>query len=478
MSDELIVSGSGSTAVATDELFSSAQQLHRLAIEASELRADLAAIDGLVSSTWLTSAHGPASAARAESDLHQAVALMSEIETGARALEWALDTAADGYGYAERFIGSMGSQFAGALGGALGSLIPLAIGAAPTVGAIGLVGAAAAAHHRPAPISSHALRSTLTRPETVAAVRAGVMGADDALQAAAGVPRPLANALGDSGLGVVSTASVASLVMGAGGAVGVFREGPVYLTSAHSRDVASLPQSFAERVARIPDPAEEGGAQVVVEKYSQPGAPDRFEVYVGGTVTFDPVASAEPFDLTSNIANAAGKESGAYQSVVEAMRLAGVTETSPVQFTGYSQGGATAALLAASGDFATAGLATFGAPAGEIIVPESVPTVMVEHTDDLVPALGGAQKNSDAVIIQRDVFGGRELPDTELVPAHDLRYYAETARLMDSARSDQIVGAAQSLESFARGATTVTSTAFTFARGTAGDRGVTSATFP
>jgi hypothetical protein len=403
---------------------------------------------------------------------------MSEIETGARVLEWALDTAADGYGYAERFAGSMGSQFAGAAGGTFGSLIPLMIGAAPTMGAVAMAGAAAAARGGPAAGQSRLLESALTRPETVAAVRAGVMGADDAVLAAAGVPRPLANVLGDSGLGVVSTASVASLLMGAGGAAGLFREGPVHVTSSHSREVSSPPQSFADRVARIPDPSQEQGAQVVVEKYSEPGAPDRFEVYIGGTVTFDPVASAEPFDLTSNIANAAGKQSGSYESVVEAMRLAGVTDTSPVQFTGYSQGGATAALLAASGDYATAGLTTFGAPAGDIIVPESIPTVIVEHTDDLVPALGGTQKNLDAVIVQRDVFSGRELPENEVVPAHDLRYYAETARLMDSARSEQVIGAARSFETFAHGATTVTSTAFTFARGTAAESNGASSTFP
>jgi hypothetical protein len=214
----------------------------------------------------------------------------------------------------------------------------------------------------------------------------------------------------------------------------------------------------------VPDPAQEGGAQVVVEKYSQAGVPDRFEVYIGGTVTFDPVSSSEPFDLTSNLANAAGEHGGAYQSVVEAMRLAGVTDSSPVQFTGYSQGGATAAMLAASGDFTTVGLTTFGAPAGQIVVPESVSAVIVEHADDVVPALGGTQKNIDAVIVQRDVFGGHDIPESEAVPAHDRRYYAETARLMDGARSDQVASAATRLHSFTSGTTTVTSTAYTFAR--------------
>lgn len=468
MSDDLIISGSGSTAVATDELYSSAQQLHRLAIEASQLRAELSAIDAMISVEWLTAVHGPVSAAQAESDLHQAVALMSEIEMGARGLEWALDTAAQGYGYAEHFAGSIGAQFAGELGGLAWSLLPLALGAVPALGSAGAATAALLVLRGEAVTVPAIMTAALSRPSTVAAVRAGVMGTDDALMALSGVPRPVANILGDSGTGVMGTAAAASALMGAGASAGLFREGQVQLTAAHSREVVGPPQGFEDRLSRIPDPAHEGGAQVVVERYSQAGSPDRFEVYIAGTVTFDPVASTEPFDLTSNVANAAGKHGGAYQSVVEAMRLAGVTDSSPVQFTGYSQGGATAAMLAASGEFVTTGLTTFGAPAGQIVIPDSVPAVMVEHTDDLIPALGGTQKNIDAVIVQREVFGGRELPESEMVPAHERRYYAETARLMDSARSYQVARASARLESFVSGTATVTSTAYTFARAAPG----------
>ena len=471
MSDDLLISGLGSTAVATDELYASSQQLHRLAIEASQLRAELSAIDSIISATGLIAARGPASAARAESDLHQAVMLMGEIETGARGLEWALDTAAQGYGWAEHFAGSLGAQFAGELGGLGGWLLPLALGTAPAVGSAGLAGAALSALRGPLKGGPGIAAPALSRAGTVAAVRAGVMGVDDALMAASGVSRPLARVLGDPGAGIVGTATAAAALMGIGASTGLFREGPVQVTATHSREVAGPPQGFADRLNRIPDPAREAGAQVVVEKYSQTGVPDRFEVYISGTVTFDPAASSEPFDLTSNLGNAAGHHGGAYHSVVEAMRLAGVTESSPVQFTGYSQGGATAAMLAASGDFATTGLTTFGAPAGQIIIPESVSAVIVEHTDDLVPALGGTQNNLDALIIQRDVFGGRDVPQTEAVPAHDRRYYADTARLMDSARSDHVARVATRLESFVAGATTVTSTAYTFART---DPGVTS----
>jgi hypothetical protein len=450
--------------VATDELYAAAQQLHRLAIESSQWRAELSAIDSLITADWLTATHGPSSAARAESDLHQAVALMGEIELGARGLEWALDTAAQGYGWADHFAGSLGARFAGELGGLGGLLIPLALGVAPAAGTAGLAGVALSALRDPTTRRPAVGASAISRADTVAAVRAGVMGADDALMAASGVPRPVAQILGDSGLGVVGTATAASALMGVGASAGLFREGQVQVTATHVREAAGPPQGFADRLSRVPDPSQEGGAQVVVEKYSQVGAPDRFEVYISGTVTFDPVASTEPFDLTSNLANAAGHHGGAYESVVEAMRLAGVTESSPVQFTGYSQGGATAAMLAASGEFTTVGLTTFGAPAGQIVVPGSVSAVIVEHTDDVVPALGGTQKNIDAVIVQRDVFGGHDIPETEAVPAHDRRYYAETARLMDAARSDQVTSAATRLNSFITGGATVTITAYTFAR--------------
>lgn len=99
-----------------------------------------------------------------------------------------------------------------------------------------------------------------------------------------------------------------------------------------------------------------------------------------------------------------------------------------MQFAGYSQGGGVAARLAASGDYNTQGLVTFAGPTGQVPLPDTFPAVLVEHSDDLVPALGGPQDNAGAVLVRRDVFGGDDLPEM-LVPAHHLEYYLQTARI-------------------------------------------------
>jgi len=290
------------------------------------------------------------------------------------------------------------------------------------------------------------------------------MAADDAILGAAGIPSPVAQALGDDGLGVTGLPFAAATTMVAGSFFGLFRPGAVALVDSKTAPATAAPTGFAQRLDRIPDPAKQAGAQVTIERYEIPGQEDHFEVYIAGTVSFDPVAGIEPWDLTSNIANAVGAGSGSYDSVVLAMVDAGIDESSPVVFTGYSQGGATAAQLAASGDYNTVGLVSFGGPTGQIALPTDIATVLVEHRDDVVPALGGNQENLHAVIVERDVFGGEGIPSDVLIPAHQRDHYRETAVLLDAARSQQVTAAAARLDNFAASATTVTSTVYRFER--------------
>ena len=168
--------------------------------------------------------------------------------------------------------------------------------------------------------------------------------------------------------------------------------------------------------------------------------------------------------MTSNMLNAAGGESGSAASVRAAMESAGVDESSPVQFTGYSQGGGTAARLAASGLYNTQGLTTFGGPTGQVPLPDGFPAVLVEHADDPVPALGGEQGNEAAVLVRRDVFGG-EIQDKRYgVPSHHIEYYLQTAKLMDESGSPQLDATVAALDSFTAGATLESSTAYRFER--------------
>lgn len=466
MGDDLTISGGGSTAVATDQLFASAQLLHRLALEATTLSVELGAIER---ANGLIGGRAPASAARAEFDIDRAKLVLDEVEVESRRVGLALSDAAEAYGFIERFVSSLGTQLAGE-GAALAGAVVAASGFGPLVGVgvrlavRGLVdshvfeGDPVSASHGP-----YEHNELLNNPLTAAAVRAAAMSIDDGVMTASGIPYPVARLL-DGVMGAGGLAFASAALMGAGASVGLLTETSVRQVAEQSRAVSGPPNGFAERLERVPDPATNGGAQVVVDRYTMPDGVDRYDVYIGGTVTFSPEATTQPWDMTSNIANARGPGSGSYDAVVQAMRAAGVDDSSPVQLTGYSQGGGTAARLAASGEFTVVGLTTFGGPTGQVQIPASIPTVIIEHSDDIVPALGGVQLNQQALIVERDVFAGRDIPTDYGVPAHHIEYYEETARLMDAAASEQVSGAAARLDEFAAGATSVTSTAYTFER--------------
>jgi hypothetical protein len=467
--DGLTISGGGSTAVATDELFAAAQQLHRLAREAAAMGLDLRTIDSPVDA--LVAAQAPAAAARAEFDIREATSVLARIEAESHGVGGALSTAAEGYGFVERFVDALGLQLGGVGAALAGTVLRAAAVASPLafVAANLLVRGLVASHvfsggSGTGSSGPHESNGLLTNPLAVGIIRNATMSVDDSVLAAVGVPGPLASLLGDAGLGVTGLAFASTALIGVGASVGLLTETPVRVVAEHPRPVTGPPTGFEDRLSRVPDPATDGGAQVVVEKYSMPGEPDRFEVYIAGTVTFSPEATTEPWDMTSNMSNAAGDGSGSVASVAEAMRLAGVDDSSPVQLTGYSQGGGTAARIAASGPFNVVGLTTFGGPTGQVPIPGDIPTVIVEHSDDMVPALGGVQANQQALIVEREVFAGRDIPTDYGVPAHHIEYYEETARLMDAASSDQVTQAAGRLDAFGAGATRVTSTAYTFER--------------
>lgn len=452
--------------MATDELLGAAERFAAMTTEASLFGHYLSLLQGEASS--MLGPNAPHEAWHARHSIGDAQTVVEESEARARSLHGALVSAADGYGFVDRFIGSVVRSLASDIAGVVGAFAPIhALMASPlTAGGAVIAGGLALIPGVRGAVSGFMRDNNwiLTNPLTVTIEREATMVADDAAMGAAGIPRPVADVLGDEGLGLSGHASAAAGVMAAGSVFGLFRESPVHIVDSKPV-VAVAPTGYLERLNRVPDADKTGGAQVVIDKYEMPGEPDRFEVYIAGTVTFNPVATDEPFDMTTNMSNAVGPGSGAYESVAEAMRLAGIDENSPVQFTGYSQGGGTAAQLAASGNYNTAGLATFGGPTGQVAIPEGFTTVIVEHSDDLVPGLGGTQQNLHAVIVERDVFGGRDIPTEFAVPAHHYEYYEETARLMDAASSSAITDSIDTLNRFSEGAVSVTSNQYEFERG-------------
>lgn len=185
-----------------------------------------------------------------------------------------------------------------------------------------------------------------------------------------------------------------------------------------------------------------------IDRYSIPGMPDRFEVYIGGTVDFSAEATGEPWDMTSNVSGIAGLPAGSTAAVHAAMAQAGITATSPVMLTGHSQGGLVASLIAASGQYNVSQVITFGAPAGLVEIPTDIPVLTVRHSDDIVPALGGYDSSPHALVVERELFAGRAVPTEPVFPAHQMTNYRETAALIDEARSPELRSALAEINAF------------------------------
>jgi len=153
-------------------------------------------------------------------------------------------------------------------------------------------------------------------------------------------------------------------------------------------------------------------------------------VYIAGTDAHAALGGEQPWDMASNIALVAEQEASSLQAVRAALAAEGVTPGTSIVFTGYSQGGAIATLLAESGDYATAGLVTIGAPTGGIPVTGAYPAIVIEHRDDLVPVLSGLRRETTAVIVRADALPD-VVPPGEALPAHDRDRYRATAERAD-----------------------------------------------
>jgi hypothetical protein len=213
---------------------------------------------------------------------------------------------------------------------------------------------------------------------------------------------------------------------------GLLREGSVAVKRIGVLAPATPPTGVSDVAARIPKAAK-GGAQVRIEKYGA-GEQTSWAVYIGGTVDWDPVATNEPWDISANVSAVAQENAGSFRAVMDAMQAAGVEPGDPVLVAGHSQGGIVATQVAASGAFNVQAVATFGAPETCVPVPSGIATLTVEHSDDVVTALGGSCliDSEDRLTVRREVFTTTEPPVGEDVPAHHLDRYRETAQLIDA----------------------------------------------
>jgi len=472
VSDELVVSGGGSYAVATDEMLSNAANLLRAADIAREIVGAIHMVDARLTIGQLEALGIPSGAAIAEQDLGLAHRAVSQLADRAQQMSGLVRFAAESYGRGEALTESLVRRVATDAAATLGFLFPAWATAvaltSPMLPILAGIGVAAFVLGKTHPQlleqewMSARLNDLISDPAFVLALRHSVMTVDEFSAGASGVPPAMVSAL--SGAGLIGLATAAGSIQQAGGIAGLVKETAVRLVTRTPPVPVAAADSIQERIERIPQPTPEHPEQVRIERYETPGEAPRFEVYIAGTVDFAISDTREPFDTTSNVSNAAGREAGSVAAVAAAMREAGVTSESPVTFTGHSQGGGTAARLAQSGEFNTYGVLSVGGNTGQIAIPDSVPAIIIEHTDDLVVAAGGLQDNRHALVVERQAYGGIPLPAATMVPAHHLTQYVETGRLMDQSDSTELRGAADRMAAFGRGAATATVTSYYFER--------------
>ena len=364
-----------------------------------------------------------AQADRAETSLRWAITAYSDAESGARQRMLTL--------------GAVIGQLIGPLVRALVLLgLPVALGAR----AVGVPTTAQLEEVRRFMLDHP---EVITSPEFVEAVRAGVMSIDETAASALGWPAGLAQLMA-AALGVTGVQVGAAVVIAGATPLGFFHDGPVFVERSSTSVMGTGPRGAVERLARVPE-----GDQVRIERYDAPGEPPRYVVYVGPTETFSPVARDEPWDLTSNVTGVAGLDSGSLRATEQAMRDAGIGAGDAVQLVGFSQGGLVAARVAASGDWNTVGLETYGAPTGNIALPDGLHGMAVRNSDDFIPALAGPQVDHTLVQIERRAFDpGAPIPTELPAPAHQRNAYVATATEIDRAESAAVREQVAALDAF------------------------------
>jgi hypothetical protein len=444
MGGPLLVTPAGTTLVATDGLHAHLEQIAALSLSlAGESRA-VAALEA--EAEWSAVVGAPASARRSGTELETARRSTHAAAQLSTRLERALCDAIAGYDEAESAALAQADRGAAVFGAESGPVIRALL---PGMAVLGVL--AYLASKMPDPGGSRAALvkqfflqhpGLITGRRFVEGVRLFTQGLDETTSSVLGVPAPLAYALGAAGVTGVRTSARGLLTVGP--LVGLFHETPVKVDRVSTTTVADPPSGAVERLARVPE-----GNQVRIEKYQAPGEPNRFVVYVGPTETFSPVADHEPWDMTSNVGGVGGVDVGSVRATDLAMHDAGIGAGDEVQFVGYSQGGLVTTMLAGSGEWNAVGLQTFGAPAGNIELPEGLSGMAVRNSDDFIPMLAGPQLDHHLLQVERQAFAdGTALPTYHAAPAHQRDAYVATAEAVDSATSSAVRDQNAALDSF------------------------------
>ena len=487
MDHALTLSGGGSTAVATDELFADASRLGAAEAVVSEWRERARVIKiGLLELDLSEPSAGRSDHSSPTWGFVNADVRLWEATEYAGQLREALIESAERYGAAEGFVEAIWRIAGGPLAVFLGGLAVLP-STVMTGGLLGGVFAATKAMGWRTPLETWLAgqKGLLSDPAFVRAVRTAADSADEFGEGALHLPAGFAVGVGSG----IRAPEAASVLLGVAGLFGVtlgsrvLVEAPVRVTRvlpghradqhAGSRSTGgadspalggpvAAPAGIADLADRIP--ASDSGSQIRVERYGEPDDP-RWLVYIGGTVDFTLTAGTETNDMTSNVHGIADDSSldalriaGADSAAVErAVRLAlaeaGAQPGDPLLPIGHSGGGIVAVALAADPDLNVTTALNLGGPVASETIRDGVTVLTLEHEEDLVPATGGwGHPSPNRLTVSRSVLEAGVEYD-EAVPAHLLVRYQETAALVDASEEPRLVAIREHVAAFTGGGT-------------------------
>ncbi len=444
MGGPLLVTPAGTTMVATDRLHAHLDQLDSLHAQLEARRCELLAMEERA--VWAAVPEAPVAARRSAFEVEAAVIAVRSAADLSERLGTALRSAIASYDAAEQEALLRADRGAAALGAELGPVLRALLPGLLVVGGIVFLGSKLPdpGERRAAAIRQFFLRhpGLITSPRFVEAVRLFASGLDETTSSFLGVPVPVAIALGAAGVTGIRSSSRGLLTVGP--LLGLFRETPVQVERVSTTQIMHPPAGAVQRLDRVPEVN-----QLRIEQYEAPGQPPRYVVYVGPTETFSPKADHEPWDLTSDVGGVGGMDVGAFRASELAMHDAGIHSGDEVQFVGFSEGGLIATMLAGSGEWNAKGLETFGAPAGNIALPDGLSGMAIRNTDDFIPALGGPQLDHHLLQVERRAFAdGTPLPTYHAAPAHQRDAYMASAAAVDAATSNAVREQNAALDAF------------------------------
>lgn len=217
-----------------------------------------------------------------------------------------------------------------------------------------------------------------------------------------GIPPGIQARFGDRGPWPHDSQSVTAWVLAAGRAGGWFGRTRVeveHSVRAPDRRPAAAPAHVSELFARtLAGHRGRENGRVQIERIRGSDGTVRWIVHVPATTDWSARTGGNGTDLTTNVEGAAGHDTVMRETVRRAVEQAGIPPGEETLLVGYSQGGITAASLAADPEFLAAvrvtGLLTVASPVSDFAVPSQVSTLSIEHEQDVVPDLDG-NRNPD-----------------------------------------------------------------------------------